>query len=173
MTHSLSTEVVSVDCATGALYYLARIKGINIDTNTLASLLPILPPDGHSFATIRSVASKLGIELSGVKLSKDRTPFEKAMIVHILRGPRGHFMVLRPIDSEGLVQLIDSNGFSMILNYRHLELLPGWTGMALVDQEGTSHLNAILCAHAIGLGIALLACLIRRHWHNGVSAIAF
>ena len=125
----------SIDCGTAALYFYLKLEKVDVDIQKLISLFPELPENGHSFATIESVAQNFGIELVGVRLGSIPADIRGPIIAHSNYGPKGHFVVINPIKNQNdVVMVIDAISPPRIVEKIAFSDSYAWSGFALMKR---------------------------------------
>ena len=144
------SESVLRDCGPRCLFLLARLEGRKLAPADVSSALPGGRSRHYSLAELRSSASKIGLDLSGVRLSGGTSAPDRPALAFLKRGAHGHFVVVRPVGHSGnLVQVIDPNEKPVVVDAKVLYASPEWTGLALVPARGVPWLR--VCG-IVGLG---------------------
>ncbi len=90
------------DCGVNALYTLLRIEGRQISLEAVRRVLPPPGPNGLSMQALVDTGRGLGLRLEGVKLSPSEAP-DRPMILLLKTQETGHFVVVRPVGTLGVV----------------------------------------------------------------------
>ena len=141
------------DCGAVALYLLLRSEGYKTSLRALKSLLPAPTADGRSMKELRDGARALGAELRGVTLAREDRAIDRPMIALLKFGHAGHFTFIRPVGHTGkLVQVLDPEFETAVVDKADLLARPEWTGLALVATGDTRpwHAGCVLLAVAAG-----------------------
>ena len=117
-------------CGVDCLYYLTRLRNLDVTTSRLNNLIPEAKRRGCNFSELRSAAAALGIRLRGLHLSLDALRRSGKMAILSLRN--SHFALVVPRGSNPMA-LIDPPYSVRILRDLDYDVL--WTGDALVDES--------------------------------------
>jgi ABC-type bacteriocin/lantibiotic exporter with double-glycine peptidase domain len=155
-----------MDCATGSLYLLLRLEGLDVEPAAVVRQLPSeRHSGGYSMAELREAATRLGLRLKGVRLATRGQIVDRPAIVFSRREGHGHFFVLRPLSVEGQYQVLDLDRSPIITTADSLLTSDEWTGLALVlDRPNYPAIGLVATAAglaSLALGRTLLA---RRRW---------
>ncbi|MFO0952009.1 MAG: cysteine peptidase family C39 domain-containing protein [Isosphaeraceae bacterium] len=125
-----------MDCGVLALGDLMALENFPLDYKVLLGRLPSPPDGGYSLAELRDAAKDLGFTLEGVKIQTVESAIDRPMLIHLQRGPHGHFVVIRPVGHSGkLVQLIDPFDPPEVVDKVELFQSSTWTGFALIRER--------------------------------------
>jgi hypothetical protein len=126
----------SGDCGTVALYALLRLEGRPTPLESVTARLPAIRPAGHSMKELRDAARTLGLGLDGAYLGKDDKAIDRPMLAFLKVEGKGHFLVIRPVGHSGkLVQVIDSNQPTRVMDKADLVTSDQWTGLVLATRR--------------------------------------
>ena len=130
---SLASSETSYDCGTIALYTLLRLSGRPTELSVLETRLPLPKAAGYSMLELRNAAYACGLSCAGMRVSKsDRQP-AAPILAFLTDGTHGHYVVVRPVGHTGkLVQVLNLNRESVVLDAADLYGSPEWTGLALI-----------------------------------------
>jgi hypothetical protein len=152
------TSSNSGDCGTVALYALLRLEGRPTSLESVAARLPAIRPAGHSMKELRDAARTLGLGLDGAYLGKDDKAIDRPMLAFLKVEGKGHFLVIRPVGHSGkLVQVIDSNQPTRVMDKADLVTSDQWTGLVLATRRTNwPVLAALVLVATAGLGAFIL-----------------
>lgn len=108
------------DCGMNSLYILLGLNGIHVSLEDLHVLLPPRSNDGFSLQELRGAANRCGLELWGVRLTRDNLPLDRPVLAHFgaAQGRLGHYAVLVPVGETGtMVQMIDPPFHPKMIDY--------------------------------------------------------
>ena len=149
----------SLDCGTAALYHLLQLERRPIDLKTLMERLGEPPPGGFSMSELRNAAAQCRLEVIGARLSDASRSLDRPAIVLIKRDGGGHYLVIRPVGHTGkLVQVLDGDRSTGILDADRLYTSPEWTGLALVPR-GPVRYARIVGVSLLGTGTSVMAII--------------
>ncbi len=163
------------DCGVFALYHLLRLEGRPTDLVRLRPVSGAPTPGGRSFRELRATASRFGLSLDAVALSKTGSAIKGPTLVLVKSRGEGHFIVLRPVGHTGhLIQVLDGERPPIVIDADRLFGSPSWTGLALIP-----HRSNYLCIAAVGISTGCGIAFAFRRWtrtqgesHLQVSSVA-
>ncbi len=146
----------SASCGMYALYHLARLEGVGVPADRIATVLPPLHPDGYSMKDLRDAAGRLGLGLQGVSLGREPGAIDRPMLAFLKLSDHGHYVVVRPVGHTGrLVQVIENAGDPLVVDSSMLFASPRWTGTVLLPHR--TNWPVVLSSALIGLvGLSLV-----------------
>jgi len=122
----------AVDCGAKCLYVMLNLEGRPTGLDAILGRLPLAGPEGHSLLQLRETAHDLGLNLAGFRRPAPGLAPDRPLIALIRRGGAGHFVVVRPVGHTGrLVQVIDPEAQTDIIDEDQLTRSPEWTGLGL------------------------------------------
>lgn len=143
------------DCGPIALATLLHLEDVPVRVEELAGRMGS-DGIGHSLAQLRDEASRLGVPLTGVRLSGDPRDLDRPALIHLNRGQHGHFLVVRPVGHSGtLVQVFDAQGSPVVIDGDALYRSREWTGMALIPARGVGSRRLVAVWIATGAGVCI------------------
>ncbi len=158
------------DCGTAAIYALLQLEGRTATFDAVAAKLGRSRPGGHSMQELREAAHWFGLRLDGVFIGKKADLIDRPVLAFLKVDRDGHFLVVRPVGhTKHLVQVIDSNQQTRVIEKSELVASDQWTGLILSPRRTDWTIAA-----AIGLltptcvSRLMLAHLRRRRFRNSV-----
>jgi hypothetical protein len=152
---------------TKALYTLAQIERRTIDYERIVTRLNALGRSVCTLQDLRDVARDSGLDLVGVRFERWVRQPEGPALVHLLRGPHGHFVTVRPVGHTGkLIQVIDGDLAPEVVDAKEWAASSEWTGFALVPARTPWSLYiawvlAIVAASVLAIGY------VSHRWRKG------
>lgn len=129
-------EETRLDCGVLALHTLLALEGRETTLGTIEAALPPSPVGGYSLAQLQDAARTCGLSLDGLQLARGKRAPDRPALLHLKRGPHGHFVVVRPVGHSGqLVQVLDVAEEPFVTDAAEISASPEWTGLALVPRR--------------------------------------
>jgi len=135
-------EKPPADCGVTALYTLIQLLGRSATIETIIDQMDRPSKEGRSMLDLKHAASEHGIDLKGTHL--DISHLDGPAISFINGNEHGHFVVVRPVGHTGsLFQVYDTLNDPIIIDQKELMDRSGWTGVALVHENGIPDRNRL------------------------------
>ena len=156
---SYSAEIyVPPDCGMDSLYILLKLNGTHASLEELRRILPPRRNDGYSLLELQGAAGRWGLNLRGVRFTRDNVPLDRPAIAHFgaAQGRPGHYAVLVPVGDTGtMVQMIDPPYHPKIIDYA--SIIPPGSSIEILYSLRFWETRSFL---ALGVGVLLVAIAI-------------
>ena len=154
----------SPHCGIVSLYHLCAILGRPRSIDEVSAAASSKRASRQtSMAGLTEIASKLGLDLVGVKLDSTRRLAESPMILYLANEDHGHFITTRPVGAAGtLVQVFDGVQPTVILPRQELGRKRAWTALALVPRPDEVYLTWLQRFLMVGAVVAMIAIFLPR-----------
>lgn len=153
-------------CGATALTLLCRLEGLRPDLSAVAARLPSGSDESCALSELRAAAKALCLPTRAVRLGRGDWPLDRPALIHLARGPKGHFVVIRPVGHTGkLVQVLDGLDQVEVTDFDRLVDRPSWTGAALVPTRRDRWVR-----DRVILGLTLLAGPLALWWSLRASS---
>ena len=117
-------------------YILAHFLGRPCSLRSLEKVRQSGEDPTLSVRELKDFANRYGIDLQTQIFRRNQRSLDRPAIAFLQLPGEGHFVVVRPIGSQGrMVQMIDSGHVPQVMDYEQLFSIPAWTGVILIPRS--------------------------------------